>query len=159
MKLALPDLVSNSYFPAIAAVELSCFAQEGLDVQLELHFPVTSAMEGLREGRFDFVAGAAHTVPTAFPNWRGARLLAALARHMYWFLVLRRDLNAQRGDLTILRGLRIGAAPGVDVGLRGLLQAAGIDPEREGIQIAPVPGTDRPSVSFGVTAAAALAAG
>ncbi len=159
MKLALPDLVSNSYFPAIAAVELGCFRREGLAVELELHFPVTSAMAELRDGRFDFVAGAAHTVPTAFPNWQGARILAALAQRMYWFLIVRSDLRAARGDLDILRGLRIGAAPGVDLGLRGLLQAAGIDPEREQIQIAPVPGTDQPSISFGVTAAAALAAG
>jgi NitT/TauT family transport system substrate-binding protein len=36
MRLAVPDLVSNSYFPAIAAVELSFFKAEGLDVQLDL---------------------------------------------------------------------------------------------------------------------------
>jgi ABC-type nitrate/sulfonate/bicarbonate transport system substrate-binding protein len=159
MKLALPDLVSNSYFPAIAAVELGFFKAEGLDVELVLHFPVTAAMQELRSGRFDLVAGAAHTVPSAFPNWQSARLLAALAQHMYWFLVLRAGLHARRGDVSAVKGLRIGAAPGVDVGLRGLLLAAGIDPERDGVQIAPVPGTDRSSVSFGVTAAEALAAG
>jgi len=128
-------------------------------MELELHFPVTSAMEGLRDGRFDFVAGAAHATLVAFPHWRGARLLAALARHMYWFLVLRADIGARRGDVEAVRGLRIGAAPGVDLGLRGLLRAAGIDPERDHVLIGPVPGTDQPSVSFGVTAAEALAAG
>ncbi len=30
MKIAVPDLVTNSYFPAIAAVELGFFQQEGL---------------------------------------------------------------------------------------------------------------------------------
>ena len=32
MKLAVPDLVSSSYFSAVAAVELGYFAREGLDV-------------------------------------------------------------------------------------------------------------------------------
>ena len=34
MKLAIPDMISNSYFPAIAAIELGCFKQEGLGVAL-----------------------------------------------------------------------------------------------------------------------------
>jgi ABC-type nitrate/sulfonate/bicarbonate transport system substrate-binding protein len=159
MRLALPDLVSNSYFPAIAAVELGCFHDEGIEMELDLHFPVTSAMHELRSGRFDFIAGAGHATLAAFPRWQGAKLLAALAQHMYWFLVLRSDLGASREDLSALRGLKIGAAPGVDLGLRGLLLAAGIDPEREGIRIEPVPGTSSSGVSFGVTAAKALAEG
>jgi NitT/TauT family transport system substrate-binding protein len=159
LRIAIPDLISNSYFPAIAAVELGFFRAEGLDMELELHFPVTAAMQALRDGRFDFVAGAAHATLTAFPEWRGARLLAALAQHMYWFLVLRSDLGVSRGDVQAVKGLRIGAAPGVDLGLRGLLAAAGIDIERDGVWIGPVPGTDAPSVSFGVTAAQALADG
>src|SRR5690349_14724455 len=153
MRLALPDLVSNSYFPAIAAVELGCFRDEGIDMELELHFPVTSAMEELRAGRFDFVAGAAHATPIAFPSWESARLLAALAQNMYWFLVVRSNLHVERGDLGVLKGLRIGAAPGVDLGLLGLLRAAGIDVEHDQIQIAPVPGTSGSGISFGVSAA------
>ena len=31
MKLAIPDLISPSYFPAAAAVELGFFKKEGLD--------------------------------------------------------------------------------------------------------------------------------
>ena len=31
IRVAIPDLVSPSYFPAIAAVELGFFKQEGLD--------------------------------------------------------------------------------------------------------------------------------
>ena len=159
MRIAVPDLISNSYFPAIAAVEMGLFKAEGLDMELELHFPVTAAMQGLREGRFDFIAGAAHATLSAFPDWRGAKLLAALAQRMYWFLVVRADLAVARGDIGAIRGLRIGAAPGVDLGLRGLLAAAGIDPERDGIWIGPVPGTDAASVSFGLTAADALGEG
>ena len=37
MKLAVPDLVSSSYFSAVAAVELGYFAREGLDVPPARH--------------------------------------------------------------------------------------------------------------------------
>src|SRR5690606_27069771 len=50
LKLAVPDLISNSYFPAVAAVELGCFRREGFDVELELIFPVDRCYEALREG-------------------------------------------------------------------------------------------------------------
>ena len=40
MKLAVPDMISNSYFPAIAAIELGFFKKAGLEVELELIFPV-----------------------------------------------------------------------------------------------------------------------
>ena len=33
MRLAVPDLVSNSYFPAVAAVELGTFRDQGLGVE------------------------------------------------------------------------------------------------------------------------------
>ena len=47
MKLAVPDLISNSYFPAVAAVELGLFAKQGLDVSLELIFPVDKSYRAL----------------------------------------------------------------------------------------------------------------
>ena len=50
MKIAVPDLISNSYFPAIAAAELGFFQDEGLDVQLDLVFPVPQTMAALRDG-------------------------------------------------------------------------------------------------------------
>lgn len=156
MKIAVPDLVTNSYFPAIAAVELGFFQQEGLEITLEHVFPVPQTMAAMRDGQLDFVAGGAHATLNAFPNWNGAKLLVALSQGMYWLLVLRSDLEIERGDLHAIKGLRIGAAPGVDVGLRRILAEAGIDPERDGVQIAPVPGANQPGVSFGVTAAKAL---
>jgi ABC-type nitrate/sulfonate/bicarbonate transport system substrate-binding protein len=158
LRVAIPDLVSPSYFPAIAAVELGCFREEGLDATVELLFPVTRTYEELRDGRLDFVAGAAHAPLYAFRNWGGCKLLAALARHMYWFLVLRRDLNAKRGDLKAVKGLRIGAAPGPVDGLKRMLVESGIDPERD-LKIGPVPGTAGAGVSFGVAAAKALEEG
>jgi NitT/TauT family transport system substrate-binding protein len=159
MRIAVPDLISNSYFPAVAAVELGFMKEEGLDVELNLLFPVPKTLEALRDGLIDFVAGSAHSALFAFPEWRGAKLLMALAQRTYWLLVLRSDLNANRGDLSVVKGLRIGAAPGVDLSLKRLLVEAGVDPERDRVQIGPVPGASGASVSFGLTAAKALEEG
>jgi ABC-type nitrate/sulfonate/bicarbonate transport system substrate-binding protein len=157
MKLAVPDLISNSYFPAVAAVELGFFKQEGLDVSLELVFPVDQAYRALRDGAVDFVGGSAHSVLAAFPEWQGAKLLCAQAQGMYWFLVMRADLGARRGDVGVVKGRSIGAAPWVEMGLRRLLAAAGIDLERDRVKIAPVPGASGEGVvNFGLSAAQAL---
>ena len=156
MKLAIPDLISNSYFPALAAAELGFFAAEGLAVSAELVNPVDRAYQALHDGEVDFVAGAAHAVPSGFPEWRGARLLGALAQGMYWFLIMRADLCVVRGDLAALKGCRIGAAPWVEMGLRGVLNAVGLDPVRDDIRIGPVPRTRDPGTNFGLAAAEAL---
>jgi len=68
LRVAVPDLISPSYFPAIAAVELGFFRKEGLDATLELLHPVTKTYEALREGRLDFVGGAAHAALYAFKS-------------------------------------------------------------------------------------------
>src|SRR5216684_8723689 len=149
-------MVSPSYFPAIAAVELGFFRTEGLDATIELLFPVTRTFEELREGRLDFVGGAAHAPLYAFRDWTGCKLLCALSQDMYWFLVVRKDLGLSRGDLRALKGLRIGAAPGPADGLKRILVESGIDPERE-VNLAPVPATA--GVSFGLAAAKALEEG
>lgn len=159
MRIGVPDMVSNSYFPAIAAVDLGAFEAEGIDAEVRHIFPVPRTMAALRDGELDLVAGSAHTALSAFPDWKGAKLIVALAQHMYWFLVLRADLGVQRGDVEAVKGLRIGAAPGPDAGLVRLLAEAGIDPERDGVSIAPVPGGMEAGVSFGVHAARALADG
>jgi hypothetical protein len=75
MRLAVPDLVSNSYFPAIAAVELGFMREEGLDVELDLLFPVTDAVAALRDGAIDFLAGSAHAPVYADPGWQDVQLL------------------------------------------------------------------------------------
>ena len=158
MKIAVPDFITNSYFPAVAAVELGYFKEEGIDMTLEHIFPVNHACEVMRDGGIDFVAGAAHAPLAAFKNWEGAKLLGALAQGMYWMLVVRSDLDAERGDIDAVKGLRIGAAPFVELGLRRMLTEWGIDIEGDNVQIAPVPGTG-PDVSFGVQAAKVLAEG
>src|SRR5436190_11909366 len=111
MKIAVPDLISNSYFPAIAAVELGCLRDEGIDATVELLFPVDAAYRALAAGEVDVVAGSAHSALAAFPEWRGVRLLAAQGQGMYWFLVMRADLGIARNEVGALRGMRIGAAP------------------------------------------------
>ena len=150
MKVAIPDLISPSYFPLVAAVELGF-----LKADLELLYPVTKTYEELREGRLDFVGGASHAALYAFKDWKGGRLLCALAQHMYWFLVVRSDLKPRKGDLHVVKNHRIGAAPGPVDGLKQLLKHAGIDPAKD-VQIGPVPGVIEKTASFGLMAAKAL---
>ena len=147
MRVAIPDLVSPSYFPLIAAVEMGF-----LEAKLDLIYPVTRTCEELREGRLDFVGGAAHAPLYAFRDWQGCRLVCALAQHMYWFLVARKDLGAR--NLSDLEGLRIGAAPGPADGLKQMLKKAGVE-----AQVAPVPGVVGEKASFGLMAAQALQEG
>lgn len=159
LRIAVPDLVSNSYFPIIAAVELGFFKEEGFDASVDLLFPVPKTFEALRDGQLDFVVGSAHATLLAFPNWQGAKLLCTIGKHTYWFLVIRSDLQPKHGDLSIVKGLRIGAAPGVNLSLGKMLVEAGIDPEKNNVQIMPIPGAAGPNVSFGLSAAKALEEG
>lgn len=157
--VAIPDLISNSYFPLVAAVDLGCFTAQGVEAELELIYPVTACYEKLRDGAIHFVGGAAHAALSAFPDWQGGKLLGAQGQHMYWFLVMRPDLVRDRGDLSTLKGVRIAAAPWVDMGLRQTLIAGGVDLAGDDVQIVPVPGLIPGNVNFGVMAAQALADG
>jgi NitT/TauT family transport system substrate-binding protein len=156
MKIAIPDLISNSYFPVIAAVELGMFKQEGLNVDLELVVPVENALAALKNGSLALLGCSSHLVVGGFPEWHGAKLLCAQAQGIYWFLVMRSDLKPARGDLNIVKGRRIGAAHWVGMALRQLLREAGVDVDRDGVQIAPIPGAHGAGMSFGVMAAKAL---
>src|ERR687892_45807 len=106
-RIATPDLVTNSYFPALAAEELGIYREEGIDAHLEL-MPSLATVNALRDGAVDFVAGGARGPDRAFLH---------------------------------------------------LLHESGVDPARDGITIAPVPGADAPGASFGVLAADALERG
>jgi len=156
MRLALPDLISNSYFPAVAAIELGFFAEEGLDVELEVIFPIDKAYAALRDGQVDLVAGAAHAALAAFPSFEGVKFLCAQAQGMYWFLVMRKELGARRGELDVVKGRSIGAAPWVEMGLRRLLVEAGFDLSRDGIRISPVAPPSGAGINFGLAVAQAL---
>jgi ABC-type nitrate/sulfonate/bicarbonate transport system substrate-binding protein len=156
MKLAVPDMISNSYFPAEAAIELGFFRAEGLDVEFEMIFPVDKCYEALRDGKVDFVGGSAHSAVSAFPEWEGVKLICAQGQGMYWFLVMHNDLAPKGGDLSVVKGRRIGAAPWVEMGLRQLLIAAGFDLKRDDVTVMPVPGAVGAGINFGLTAAKAL---
>ena len=91
-----------------------------------------------------------------FPNGRAPNCSPLAASTLIGFSSIRSDLHPKRGDLSIVKGLRIGAAPGVNLSLQRMLVAAGIDPEKNNVQIMPIPGAAGPNVSFGLSAAKAL---
>jgi len=117
---------------------------------------VENALAAMREGSLEFIGCSAHLLVAGFPEWRGVKLICAQSQGAYWFLVMRADLGARRGDLGIVKGRRIGAAHWVGMVLRRLLTEAGIDPDRDGVTIAPIPGAHDAGINFGVTAARAL---
>ena len=137
-RIWVPDLDSPSYFVAIAAVELGFFKEQGIPV--EFVYKTMQGPELMREGKLDFIAGPAYAATRAFPAWKGLKLLCALSQYSYWFLAVRASLNVKRGELEALKGLRISAAPAwPEMALRHMLAEAGIDPERDKIQIVPPP--------------------
>ncbi len=156
MRIAVPDLVSNSYFPAVAAATLGAFKEEGLDISLELISPLTDCIKALREGTVDFVGVSAHAPLLAYSGWPGAKLPRAQTQGTYWLLVMRKDLAIARGDIAALKGTRIAAVSFVGAALKRLLIAANIDPARENIEIMMPEAASTPGVNFGVAAAQAL---
>lgn len=137
LTLTVADMVSPSYFVATAAVELGFFKAEGVDAEFVL--PPANAAEALREGDIDFLGNSAYSGLQAFPNWVGGKLLCALSQYGYWFLAVRSDLDAPRGDLRVLKGLRISATVGPRLALARLLADAGIDQERDNVRIVDPP--------------------
>src|SRR5207247_1592475 len=125
---------------------------EGVEAHVEL-LPSLGAVTALRDGTIDFVAGNSHSLLLGFPGFKGAKLLVTLSQGTPWLLVMRTDLAVRRGDLGVVKGRRIGAAPGPDRVFLGILTAAGIDPARDGVTIGPMHGALDPGASFGVMAA------
>jgi NitT/TauT family transport system substrate-binding protein len=159
MRLAVPDLVSSSYFPALAAAQLAGERDDGVPLSVEHLFPIRAAVEALRDGAVDFVAGPAHAPLFAFPQWRGAKILMALSQHTYWLLVVRPDLDLPAGTVEGMHDLTIAASPGPGHALRQLFKDSGVDLEAAGITIAPLPESHATGGSFGVRAAHALSDG
>ena len=158
VRLVVPDLVSNSYFPAVAAVGLGFTRDEGIDVGVELLYPVTKAARALQAGEITFLAGAAHAPGHLTSGWQDTELLLALAQRVYWSLVVSPEHRSD-GGLESLRDLTIAAAPGPDLALVELLTEAGGAPNERGIRLVPLPATQGTQTSFGVSAAQALADG
>ena len=109
-RLAVADLDSPSYFVATAAVELGCFKDEGIEVELERIYGAHVGPERLRDGTLHFYGGPAYAATVAFPAWNGVKLLCALAQYSYWFLAVRADLQVKRGDVAALKGMRISSS-------------------------------------------------
>ncbi len=137
MRLTVSDVVSPSYFVATAAVILGYFKAEGLDVEF-VDTPADSPA-AFRDGEVDFIGASPYTGLAAMPGWRGAKLLCALSQYTYWFLAMRADLGIQRGDIAALKGRRINASGRPGLALRRVLEDAGLDLERDNIQIVSVP--------------------
>jgi len=137
MRLTVSDVVSPSYFVATAAVELGFFRAEGLDVE----FVTTPAdtPTAFRNGEIDFVGGSPYTTLDTFPEWKGAKLLCALSQYNYWFLAMRADIGAKRGDISAVKGRRISAAGRPGLALKRVLEDAGLDLERDNIQFVRAP--------------------
>lgn len=137
-RVLVADLDSPSYFVATAAVDLGFFKAEGVDAEI-----VANAKDGperLRDGTLHFFGGPAYAAVRAFPDWKGAKLLCALAQNSYWFMAVRADLDVKRGDVNAVKGLRISSSlawPGM--GLRHMLAESGIDLERDNVKIVPPP--------------------
>jgi len=117
------------------------------------------ATKALRKGSADaMIAGSVFDLLTEFPNWKGAKIAVALSQGTPWLLVVRANLDAKRGDLQALKGLRLTAAEGPDLALKQLLKSGDIEVGRD-VQIVELPGAKSRDVSFGVFAARALQAG
>src|SRR5215213_5285100 len=158
MRIAAVDLISNTCFPLLAADELGLFNDEGLDVEIVL-LPMFRGTQALRSGTVDLMAaGSVYDVLTEFPEWKGAKVVVALAQGTPWLLVVRADLAAKRGDLNAVQGLRLTAAEGPDQALKQMLIRSGMEPGRD-LEIIELPGARGRDVSFGVFAARALEAG
>ena len=137
-RIWVPDLDSPSYFVAVAAVDLGLFKEEGLNI--EFVYKATDGPERMRDGDIQLIGGPAYAATRAFPGWKGVKLLCALSQYSYWFLGLRSDINAKRGDLQALKGLRLSAAETWPIlGLRYMLADAGFDLERDNIRLVPPP--------------------
>jgi NitT/TauT family transport system substrate-binding protein len=156
MRLAVPDLISNSYFPCVAAHALGFFREQNLDMEILHISPVEKCVAALRDGEVDFIGASAHAPLIAFPGWDGVKLLCAQSHGFYWLLVMRADLGIARGDLRALRGSKIAAVPFVAAALHRILHAAGIDAQAEAIAVVSPAAASKPGVNFGVAAAEAL---
>ncbi|MBX9844046.1 MAG: ABC transporter substrate-binding protein [Xanthobacteraceae bacterium] len=157
MRIGCVDFVSNTFFPATAAEELGFFRAEGVEAHVEL-LRTLVAFPALRDGEVDFLAAPAHSVLRAFPDWKGAKLVVALAQGTPWLVVLRTNVPGERGDLSALKGLRIAAAQGPNLVFRQFLVELGLQPGRD-VEIVSLPGGEDADVNFGVMAARALEAG
>jgi NitT/TauT family transport system substrate-binding protein len=135
-RLMVADVDSPSYFVATAAVKLGFFKQEGVDVEFVPEYGAKHGPERLRDGGIHFFGGPAFAATRAFPAWKGAKLLCALAQNSYWFMGVRKDIDIARGDIKALKGLRISSSFAFPrTALRHMLVEAGLDMDHDEVRI------------------------
>jgi NitT/TauT family transport system substrate-binding protein len=135
-RLMVADVDSPSYFVATAAVKLGFFKQQGLDVEFVPEYGAKHGPERMREGAVHFFGGPAFAATRAFPAWKGAKLLCALAQNSYWFMGLRKDIDIPRGDIGALKGLRISSSFAFPrTALQHMLKEAGLDVANNEVRI------------------------
>jgi NitT/TauT family transport system substrate-binding protein len=78
-RLLVADLDSPSYFVALAAVELGCFKEEGIEVELVRDYGADKGPVSMKEGTMHFLGGPAYIASRTFPGWQGVKLLCALS--------------------------------------------------------------------------------
>ena len=156
LRIAVPDLISPSYLPAEAIVTLGFLAKEGVRAELELiHLWKPHTPRCVMDRLILSLDPLTRRSPPS-PAGKAAKLLCAQSQGLYWFLVMRSDIGAKRGDLNCVKGRRIGAAPWVGLALRQLLADGGVDMQRDDVQLVTVPGSVGPRINIGVVAANAL---
>ncbi len=135
-RMMVADYDSPSYFVATAAVKLGFFKKEGLDVEFVAEYGAKHGPEQLRAGNIHFFGGPAFAATRAFPAWKGAKLVAALAQNSYWFMGVRKDLDIPRGDISALKGLRISSSFAFPrTALRHMLIESGLDVDNDEVRI------------------------
>src|SRR5262247_619792 len=137
MRVTVSDVISPSYFPLTAAVELGFFKAEGLHA--EFVFPPVDAGRVLVDGDVDFYGASPYIALECLFEWCGGKILCALSQYTYWFLAVRADLRAVKGDMSALKGLRISASGQPGTLLRKLLVDGGLEFERDKVQVVPAP--------------------
>ncbi|MGN6463337.1 MAG: ABC transporter substrate-binding protein, partial [Pseudolabrys sp.] len=78
-RLMVADYDSPSYLVATAAVKLGFFQREGIDVEFVAEYGSRHGPERLHEGAIHFFGGPAFAPTRAFPQWKGVKLVCALA--------------------------------------------------------------------------------
>jgi len=139
LRLTTADMDSPSYFVATAAVDLGFFKQEGLDVEYA-YMTGPEGEKALLEGTVHFLGGPACNLPMTFPEWKNVKIVCALAQYAYWFLCVRKDLNAKKGDVSAVKGLRIATSlRGPGRVLEYLLRQSGVDLKRDNVRLVDTP--------------------
>jgi ABC-type nitrate/sulfonate/bicarbonate transport system substrate-binding protein len=105
MRIAVPDFVSSTFIPLIAAKELGIFQEEGQDVEI-VTIRALGDVEALRDGAVEFSCGTAHAPLMIFPGWCGVKLLATVSQGTPWMLVMKEGL-ARRGEIGAVKAVAL----------------------------------------------------